>query len=369
MSLHPIRVMVVDDSAVIRGIWARILDAEPDIRVMASAWNGRTALDVLRRREIDVIILDIEMPEMSGLEALPLLLQERPSVRVIMASSLTRKGAEVTINALALGAADYVTKPSAAERSSMNSVGQDLVRKVRALAGRPEAPPSPTPPSTQEPGPEHRAAPATPQRSTPPPLPRRSHSTPPRALVVASSTGGPNALTTFLSALPAGFPLPILIVQHMPALFTTMLAERLQRATGRPCVEATDGARVDAGVTYVAPGDYHMIVSSKGGSEWLHLNQGPPENFCRPAADQLFRTAAPIYGAALTAVVLTGMGHDGMTGASEIVRHGGLVVAQDQATSVVWGMPGAVVNRGLAHQVLPLDAIAGFIDEQASVRR
>lgn len=353
MTQHPIRVMVVDDSAVIRGIWARILDAEEGIRVVASAWNGRAAIDVIRRREIDVVILDIEMPEVSGLEALPVLIRERPGLRVIMASSLTRKGAEVTIQALSLGAADYVTKPSAAERETMKTVGADLVRKVRALAGR----------SVDAFRPPRAAAPRT-------PAPRpRTPGRPPRALVVASSTGGPNALTEFLSALPAEFPLPILIVQHMPALFTTMLAERLHRATARPCVEATDGTVVRGGTTYVAPGDFHMTVVREGGQEIIRLNQGPQENFCRPAADQLFRTAAAAYGEELLAVVLTGMGHDGLAGSRDIVQAGGRLVAQDQATSVVWGMPGAVANEGLAHHILPLKAIAPFVDDQVGVRR
>lgn len=353
MSRNPIRVMVVDDSAVIRGIWARILDAEDDIRVVASAWNGQAAIDVIRRRDVDIIVLDIEMPEMGGLEALPILIREAPAVRVIMASSLTRKGAEVTIQALSLGAADYVTKPSAAERETMKTVGADLVRKVRALAGRMAG----------------AARPSAPQIIRPPARRLRTPGRPPRALVVASSTGGPNALTEFLSSLPAEFPLPILIVQHMPALFTTMLAERLHRATARPCMEAIDGTVVRGGTTYVAPGDFHMTVDKEGKSEVIRLNQGPQENFCRPAADQLFRSAAETYGEELMAVVLTGMGHDGLAGARVIAQAGGRIVAQDQATSVVWGMPGAVANEGLAHHILPLSSIAAFVDDQVGARR
>jgi two-component system, chemotaxis family, protein-glutamate methylesterase/glutaminase len=353
-----VKVMVVDDSAVVRGMWARVLDAEADMRVVASAWTGRAALDVLRRREVDVVILDIEMPEMSGLEALPLILAEHPGVRVLMASSLTRRGAEVTVSALAMGAADYVTKPSAAERGAMADVGRDLVRKVRALGGR----------GARASG-AGRALAAPPIRPRPPRPETSRNGQGPRAIAVTSSTGGPNALTLLLSALPADFPLPILIVQHMPALFTSMLAERLQRAASRPCVEAAEGMVVEGGRTYVAPGDYHMTARAEGGVTLLGLSQTPPENFCRPSADPLFRSLAAVYGSSLTAVVLTGMGHDGLEGAKAVVGAGGHVVVQDEATSVVWGMPGAVAQAGLAHEVLPLEAIAPAIDEQARARR
>jgi two-component system chemotaxis response regulator CheB len=348
--------MVVDDSAVVRGIWARILDAEPDLRVVASAWNGRAAIDVLRRRVVDVVVLDVEMPEMGGVEALPHLFAARPTVRVIMASSLTRRGAEITVAALAAGAADYVTKPSAMDKGSMGVVGQDLVRKVRALAGR-AAVAAP-------------AAPASPRSASPPPRFRAGGSRPTRAVAVASSTGGPNALTSVLSELPRDFPLPILVVQHMPALFTAMLAERLQRAAARPCVEAKDGMTVEGGRVYVAPGDHHMVVRAQGqGGAVITVNQAEPENFCRPSADPLLRSMASVYGDGVLAVVLTGMGHDGLAGARSVVEAGGRVVAQDQATSIVWGMPGAVVGAGLAEDTLPLHAIASFIDEQARVRR
>jgi two-component system chemotaxis response regulator CheB len=356
-------VLVVDDSAVIRGIWARIIDAEPDMRVVASAANGRAAVDVLRRRAIDVIVLDIEMPQMSGIEALPLLLSERPGVRVVMASSLTRKGAEITITALSLGAADYVTKPSAAERESMATVGKDLVRKIRALAGRAPVPVPAPAPSVAQPG----RAPAP--RVAPPPPFRPGHAMAPQVVGIASSTGGPNALGEVLAALPATFPLPILIVQHMPPLFTTMLAERLQRTGRRPCVEGKDGMEVLPGTTYIAPGDYHMTVKAEGGRILLRLDQAPAENFCRPSADPLLRSMAATYGDELLTVVLTGMGHDGLEGARAVAEAGGTVIAQDQATSVVWGMPGAVTNAGLAREVLPLAEIAPFIDEQARVRR
>lgn len=347
-----IRVMVVDDSAVVRGMWARVLDAEEDIRVVAAAWNGRSAIDVLRRREVDVILLDVEMPEMDGLEALPFLLADCPGVSVIMVSSMTSKGAEVTLRALSLGASDYVSKPSATDGTTMASVGAELVGKVRAL-GRSRAAPAP-PISTAAGSPRLRTGSA-----------RREI----RAVVVASSTGGPNALTCFLSGLPPTFPLPILIVQHMPPPFTPLLAERLGRAGKRPCVEATDETVVRSGVTYIAPGDYHMAVERFSTGERLRLTQDAQENFCRPAADVLFRTAAPVYDGALAAVVLTGMGQDGLAGSRVVHEHGGLILAQDEASSVVWGMPGAVVKAELADHILPLANMASFVDDLVGLRR
>lgn len=354
MTSQPIRILVVDDSAIVRGFWARILDAEPDMRVVASAGNGRAAVDVVNRRPVDVVVLDVEMPEMDGLEALPLLLAARPGIRVVMASSLTQRGAETTITALSLGAADYVAKPSASDSGSLKRVGAELVGKIRALAGRVD----PLPP------------PRAPRQAVSPPRVTRSRSAlPPRVIGITSSTGGPSALTSLLSALPPAFPLPILVVQHMPPLFTTMLAERLQRVTGRPCTEGEHGVEIAPGHTYVAPGDHHMVVESRGNRLYLALNQDNPENFCRPSADPLFRSMALTYHGAMTCVVLTGMGHDGLEGARAVSGEKGLVVVQDQASSVVWGMPGAIAQAGLADQVLPVDRIASLLDEQAGVRR
>lgn len=347
-----VRVMVVDDSTVVRGLLGRIVDSQPDMRVVCSAPNGRSALDLLRHREVDVVLLDVEMPEMDGLEALPRILEMRPGARVVMASSLTRQGAVTTLRALSLGAADYVTKPSALQASrGMEAISAELVGKVRALgraarASRPGAPPSP-------------AAPAVPLRGglarTAPP----DAAEPFRVLAVASSTGGPNALAAVLGGLPPDFPLPIVVVQHMPPLFTAALAERLQRDAGRPCAEVRHGEPLVPGRTYVAPGDRHAVVASAGGGEAvLRLDDGPPENFCRPAADPMLRSVAAFFGPAALALVLTGMGEDGLRGCREVVARGGRVVAQDEATSVVWGMPGAVAGAGLASAVLPLDGIA-----------
>ncbi len=348
-----VRVMIVDDSTVIRGLLGRIIDGQPDMRVVCSAPNGRSALDLLRHREVDVVLLDIEMPEMDGLEALPRILEMRPGIRVVMASSLTQQGAQITLKALALGAADYVAKPSALQASrGMAAISAELVAKVRALgraalSGRREKA-APVPASSPAPD---LAAPALHD-------PAESF----RVLAIASSTGGPNALSAVLGGLPRDYPLPILVVQHMPPLFTAALAERLQRETGRPCSEARHGERLLPGRTYVAPGDHHVTVASAGeGAVVIRLGDGPPENYCRPSADPMLRSVAAVFGPGALALVLTGMGEDGLRGCREVAARGGRVVVQDEATSVVWGMPGAVANAGLASAVLPLARIPGHL--------
>lgn len=393
----PIRVLTVDDSAVIRGFLARIIDAEPDMTVVATAMNGQMALSVLDRRPVDIVLLDIEMPVMDGLTALPRILEKVPDARVIMASSLTEKGAEVTIRALSLGAADYVTKPSARHAQGLGPVARELVRKIRVLAGRgdPLHPPGAPPPDDagspdrgnrsreKPPAPAAGGAPPAGEPGTAPALtsalldrdagiaPPRYHpsSEPARILGLASSTGGPNALAEFLRMLPADFRLPVVLVQHMPALFTAMLAERLAGVTGRTAVEGVDGMPVEDGHIYVAPGDWHMTVERSPDGPVLRLDQSPAENFCRPAADPLFRSMARVYGGAQVAVVLTGMGHDGLHGAEAVARAGGTVLAQDQATSVVWGMPRAVAVSGVAHRVLPLEELAEAVMERTGALR
>lgn len=350
-----IRVLIVDDSAVIRGALGRIVDGESDMLVVTTANNGRVALDALKHTKIDVVLLDIEMPEMDGLTALPLILNAYPQTRVIMASSLTQRGAEVTLNALAMGASDFIAKPAAKSGSgTLTAIRSEIATKIRAI-GR----------SARRTG-SHEAIRATTRRPTPlrtELLANRSGETAPRILLVAASTGGPNALATFLSGLPKDFPLPILVTQHMPAVFTQLLAQRLERDAGRPCVEAKDDDLILPGKTYIAPGDYHMVVQTHEGKPFVRLTKTDPENFCRPSADPMFRTAAAIYGASTLAVVLTGMGEDGMRGARDVSSRGGRILVQDEATSVVWGMPGAVVREGLASSVLPITALAPAVME------
>jgi two-component system, chemotaxis family, protein-glutamate methylesterase/glutaminase len=355
-----IRVMVVDDSVVIRGLIGRVIDAEPDMEIAASAPNGRVALELLRHREIDVLLLDIEMPEMDGLTALPQIVASFPGVRVIMASSLTAAGAQVTLRALSLGAADYIAKPSS--RSIVQGasvVTRDLVAKIRALGrSRRPAPAWPAgdlgagaPPAASAPAPA-AAAPAASSLRRGAPL---------RAVIVASSTGGPNALGRFLADLGPGFPLPVVLVQHMPEYFTSVLAERLEREGGRPCREAVHGELLQPGRTYVAPGNHHLRLTRHAGEIVLRLDQSAPVHYCRPSADPTFVSAADALGEAALGVVLTGMGEDALDGCRALVAAGGRVLAQDAATSVVWGMPGAVAAAGLAHAVLPIDRIGAYV--------
>ena len=346
-----IRVLIVDDSAVIRGALGRIIDGQTDMLVVTTAPNGRVALDALRHAKVDVVLLDVEMPEMDGLTALPLILSQHPDTRVIMASSLTQRGAEVTMTALGMGASDYIAKPAAKSGSAtLAAISDEIASKVRAI-GRAAR-------GVRRPAESVRAF-AVPKRTEL--LANRVGDAAIRVVAISSSTGGPNALADVLSALPKDFPLPILITQHMPAVFTALLAQRLERDTGRSCVEAKDGDPIKPNCTYVAPGGYHMIVQTNEGQPYVRLTLTDPENFCRPSADPMLRSIAAIYGASALSVVLTGMGEDGMRGCKEIHMHGGRLIVQDEATSVVWGMPGAVVNAGLPAEVLPLPQIGHAI--------
>jgi two-component system chemotaxis response regulator CheB len=349
--------MVVDDSVVVRGVFGRIIDAEPGMTVATTAVNGRAAVEAIAQVDVDVVLLDVEMPEMDGLAALPKLLAARPGVRVIMASSLTAQGAAVTMTALGLGAADFVHKPVAkGGTSSIDSVGRDLVAKIRALGQRTADRQAP------------RVVASAPQVATISRLTSRADGAP-RVLAIASSTGGPNALADLLAGLPADFALPILVTQHMPPVFTALLAERLTRDGRRPCVEAKDGDLIAPGRVYIAPGDYHLTVRTQERLPYVRLLQTEPENHCRPAADPMFRSVATVFGADTIAVVLTGMGEDGRRGCEAIVREGGRVLVQDQESSVVWGMPGAVAEAGLASQILPLNQLAAHVARIATPNR
>jgi two-component system chemotaxis response regulator CheB len=348
--VNPIRVMVVDDSVVVRKIVTDVLSADPDIEVVGTAVNGRIAVGKLEQLKPDLVTMDIEMPEMNGIEAVRAIRggvggQARSRVPIIMFSTLTERGASATLDALSAGANEYVTKPAnvGSVGQSMESVREQLIPKIKALTGRPITA-----------GPARTVAPVTPIR---PPEPRTGPSKKPAVLVIGSSTGGPEALARLLPQLPASLPVPVLLVQHMPPVFTRQFAQRLDRLCPLRVVEATDGSPLAPGVVHLAPGDHHLVIRSNGRGMRTGLNQGPPENFCRPAVDPLFRSAVSAYDGAVLAVVLTGMGSDGRNGAAEIRAAGGTVLVQDQATSVVWGMPGAIAQAGLADEVLALDRV------------
>ncbi len=360
----PFRVMVVDDSAVIRGLLTRFLEADPAISVIASVSNGQMALDRLDRHDVEIIVLDIEMPVMDGMTARPLLLARKPGVQVLMASTLTRKNADVSLRALSMGAADYVAKPSStSEIHSADAFKRELTEKVKAIAaagraGRGRAPR----PARAGPASLVRSAPtASSSTKTASISLRRATVRRPDLIAIGSSTGGPQALFRLLGDLGGEVRQPILITQHMPATFTSLLAGHISRASSAPCAEAEDGEAILPGRIYLAPGDYHMFAESGDSGNVLRLTNSEPENYCRPAVDPMLRSLAVLYGPRLLVIILTGMGSDGHKGAEAVVAAGGSIVAQDEETSVVWGMPGAVATAGLCSAVLPLSDIAPYV--------
>ncbi|MDR3739601.1 MAG: chemotaxis response regulator protein-glutamate methylesterase [Terracidiphilus sp.] len=358
------RILIVDDSAVMRSLLRSVVSSDAGLEVAGTAADGASALSSLAVLHPDLILLDVEMPVMDGLVTLKELRRRGNRMPVIMCSSLTQRGARVTIEALAGGAADYVTKPSgqAGREAAQRTLAQDLIPKINALtaASRGQSVAQPAGPQPGFPG-----ANRTPFMSplTQPfvqPIRQQPISAAPVVLAIGVSTGGPAALDVVLPALPAGFPLPVLIVQHMPELFTRLFAERLNGRCKLRVHEAIEGEPVLPGTIYIARGNWHLealSAPSASAPPTLHLTQGPLENHCRPAVDVLFRSVARVYGSGVLAVVLTGMGSDGLGGCRIIREQGGSVLAQDQASSTVWGMPGAVATAGLAHKVLPLDAI------------
>ena len=356
--------MVVDDSVVIRGLISRWVAAEPDMVVAASLRTGLEAVNQLDRVKPDVAVLDIEMPELDGISALPQLLAKKRDLIIIMASTLTRRNAEISFKALSLGAADYIPKPeSTREPQAAELFHHDLVQKIRSLGAklRRAAPATPSPLTPSVPTALDRLRETTLRPAAAPPvLLRRAFSTQaPRALVIGSSTGGPQALMSLVTDLgPVIDRFPVLITQHMPPTFTTILAEHLARSSRRPALEAVDGEIVKPGRIYLAPGGRHMRVVRHGVDVAIALDDGPPVNFCKPAVDPLFTSATDVWQGATLALVLTGMGSDGMRGGKDIIAAGGSVIAQDEATSVVWGMPGAAANAGICAAILPLNQIA-----------
>lgn len=351
-----IRVLVVDDSVVIRRLVTHALGQDDSLEVVGSAPDGSIGLSRVAQLNPDVITLDIEMPEMDGLEMLRRLRQTRKDIRVIMFSTLTERGGAATLEALSLGADDYVTKASNAGSldRSMAALRGELIPKIKQFFQLEEAA---APPPVAE-----KLCPAAPPARSPQTSGFRVQ---PRVVAIGVSTGGPTALGEIIPCFPANFPLPILIVQHMPPVFTRLLAERLQTLTKLKVEEAAQGSTVDAGKILIAPGNYHMRLRKTGLKTTIKLDQEPPENSCRPAVDVLFRSVEETYGSASIAVVLTGMGYDGLRGVQVLKAHGAYVIAQDEPTSVVWGMPGAIVNAGLADSVAPLAQVVPEILRRA----
>ena len=365
-----IRVMVVDDSAIIRGFIARMLASDPAFSIVTSVGNGQMAVEALSRHDVDVIIMDIEMPVMDGLTALPKLLEVDPGVRIVMASTLTERNAEISIRALELGASDYIPKPtSTREISGSDDFRRELLEKVRVLGLHPKPgvrrrgmPGDPAAP-VEAPRSSEALRPAAPPRQPRPlypqgPIRLRSPSPlRPNILAIGSSTGGPPALFAVLQEIPTSINLPVVITQHMPSTFTTILAQHIERNSQWPCREAADGEPIVSGRAYLAPGNFHFLVETQNGKPIARLNQGPPESYCRPAVDPMLRSLIKVYNGRVLAVILTGMGADGLKGCGEVIEAGGTVFAQDEASSVVWGMPGAVATAGICSAVIPLKDI------------
>lgn len=384
---NPIKVMVVDDSAVIRGFLVKILESCPDIEVKSIAANGLIAVNNLSKGKHDIIILDVEMPVMDGLSAIPRLLSIQPDVKIFMFSTLTTENAETTMRALGLGAVECLAKPTSTQDIYAKDAFKDtLIRMIYEIVGAKMQPvtkprdtgaapsriaPRPSIGTSASPAPSS-AAPAGKEIPIQSKLHPRAAKTiklrgptegftgKPELLAIGSSTGGPNALFKLLGTL-RGIDIPVVITQHMPPTFTRILAEHIKQQTGLASVEAEDGMPLVAGRIHIAPGGFHMLIDRKGATPILKIDNGPMENFCRPAVDPMLRSAAKIFGSKIMTVILTGMGQDGMLGARDIVAAGGRVIAQDEATSVVWGMPGATALDGTCSAVLPLDEIGPWL--------
>lgn len=344
-----LRVLVVDDSVVVRRLVSDALNADPELEVCGTASNGKLALDLMLQVAPDAVTLDVEMPELDGLSTLRELRKKWPRLPVVMLSALTEKGASVTLDCLSAGASGYVTKPTGAGNmaAAKEQVHSELAPMIKALCHR-------------------NLAAATPAFGSPRPAPTNSPR--PQAkqpalktaeiLAIGVSTGGPNALAELIPALPADLAVPVVIVQHMPPVFTRLLAERLASKSKVPVTEAMEGETLQPGHVYIAPGDFHMVLQRHGNDVRIGLNQEPPENSCRPAVDPLFRSVSAIYGKRALGVVLTGMGRDGLRGCEVLREAGAQILAQDEETSVVWGMPGFVARAGLADEVIPLARVA-----------
>lgn len=362
----PIRIMLVDDSAVIRGMLHRWLSADPECQIVGSYHNGTQAVQHVKSCGAEIVILDIEMPEMDGLTALPLIINLVPGIQVLMASTLTRRNADISIRALSMGAVDYLPKPESARSGSATAdFKQELLFKVKSIGAAmrknkrtgSQIPVRRAPGATGEP--PHAGIRTSTHRKE---IILRQHSKArPDILAIGSSTGGPQALFSLLGGLKKSISVPVLITQHMPPTFTAILAEHIHNSTGLPTREAAHGDPLRNGEILVAPGNYHMTVVRKGADRVVHLDQNPQVNYCRPAVDPMFESIAAIYGSGALGVILTGMGHDGRDGSRKLVEAGGSIVAQDEKTSVVWGMPGAVAEAGLCSAVVPLPVMATLL--------
>lgn len=356
----PVNILIVDDSAIIRGLISKALSADSRIVIAGSASTGAMGIKMAKTHQPDIIILDVEMPEMDGLTALPEILKVAPDAKVIVASTLSTTNAEISIDALTLGAVDCIAKPSSKEKGDVDKFYNELLFKVKTLSGFAESPAVTKTDKTP-------AAPIAQTSPSKPPVLAKSNPQIVQALAIASSTGGPQALVKVFEDIVGKLNnIPIFITQHMPPNFTTILAQHITKSGKRTCHEATSGMKVEAGHVYLAPGDYHMLIEKEadGKGHVIKLTKDAPENFCRPAADPMLRSLSDIYGSGLAVLVLTGMGQDGYLGCKQVIEKGGSVIAQDKDTSVVYGMPKAVADAGLCKAILPLAQIGQHLIRQ-----
>ena len=357
-----IRVMLVDDSAIIRGLIAKMIAPDPNILVTASVADGAQAVKRMAARDIDVIVLDIEMPVMDGLTALPKLIEADPNVKIVMASTLTERNADISLKALEAGAADYIPKPtSTTQIAGASNFRRELLEKIKTLgaaarraAGRPQ------PRAALQPG-QTLAPKLALVPSGPVTLREVTNAFKPKILAIGSSTGGPQALLALFKDMKPTIGVPVVVTQHMPPTFTRILAEHISKATNWTCTEAKDGDVLEPNHAYLAPGDFHMEIVDSSAGPSLRMNQNPPENFCRPAVDPMLRSVVKTFGSRILTAILTGMGADGLKGGELVIEEGGTVIAQDEATSIVWGMPGAVATAGICSAVLPIQKLGAHI--------
>ena len=341
------KVLIVDDAVLIRKLVSDALKEAPGVEVVGTAINGRVALEKMESLKPDIVIMDVEMPEMSGLEALKVIRSRDPHLPVVMFSSLMEHGSEATLEALELGATDYVLKPTGGSNldDTRALIRSSLVSKITAFCEAAE--------NRRTAAASHIGIPSKPVIKRPP-----TSDNPITLVAIGVSTGGPNALAQVMPSIPADFPVPIVIVQHMPPSFTKTLADRLNEKAAIEIVEAQEGELILPGKAYLAPGGYHMVFDRKGEQLIARMNQDPPVQACRPSVDVMYYSVAKLCGASTLAIILTGMGKDGLDGSRQILDAGGRLFAQDEETSVVWGMPGAVTRAGLPEKVIPLDLIA-----------
>ena len=346
--MTPIRVLIVDDSVVVREVLSQVLWSDPEIEIAGTASSGSLALSLVRQLKPDLVTLDLEMPGMDGFETLAGIRKLNPKLPVIMFSTFTERGAAVTLEALSRGATDYVTKPSqtGSAEAARQRVRDELIPKIKSLC-----------------------APRVPLRLPVATVTQKRPPVPIDIVAIGTSTGGPNALADLIPQFPCDFPVPIVIVQHMPRIFTRQLAERLDELTPLLVREGHEGSKLLPGQVWIAPGDYHMTVVRAGKDIALTMNRRAPEQACRPSVNVLFRSVAEIYGAHVLGVVLTGMGADGTGGAQAIREAGGAVIVQDEASSAIWGMPGRVVAAGQADRICPLGSIASEIVRRVNANR